>query len=351
MIIANSPAPICRAEFTHTQIEQLEQHIGISHTTMVCMSVEQGIINDHTMNMNMKATGEASDVNPLVAAEVVIRSEKKHIKKVTSTPIMMGADPNTISTTKSAKDGILQQDTASTVSDSEDDNGAVEFEEEEEVAAVATEAETNNNLPTSAVAVAPTKTKPALMILQKTNSLPDFPTLLIEDDCSPKIAPKPCRVSRSQSETKSSSTADGKLLLPRRSVTFGVVNIREYDLTLGDHPDCSFGPPMSLDWCYEEVYESELEYYETHREPRRKPYQMIQNYFRRKNILMACAGFSERDLKKATREVERCKFKRAITKKFLPAWKVEDALQSAARKTKRAVKKRSSRKNVQYQDV
>ena len=38
--------------------------------------------------------------------------------------------------------------------------------------------------------------------------------------------------------------------LPARHVHFGTVTIRRYQQTLGDHPDCDSGPPITLDWDY-----------------------------------------------------------------------------------------------------
>mmetsp|Transcript_3224 Transcript_3224/g.5063 ORF Transcript_3224/g.5063 Transcript_3224/m.5063 type:complete len:328 (-) Transcript_3224:384-1367(-) len=324
---------------------------------MVCMSaLEQSSVN---MDMEKAPTvGTATSETPTLV-----------ISKTTSKQTLMDADEKKIqaSTAKSSHRSMLssKDETVIIVSDSEDslsgisekeDDSAEEFEE---VSVSSAEERVEPSVATSAGG--PEHDDEYLMstsnhsrIIKKTRSLPDFPTLLGGSNHeSPKISvPKSVKVSRSQSETASENHQVAHLGA-RRSVTFGVVNIREYDLTLGDHPDCTFGPPMSLDWDYEEVFESSVEYYETNREPRRKPHQMIQNYFRRKNILMACAGFSEKDLKKATREVERAKFKRNLTKTFLPAWKFEDVLESAARKTKRAVtrknKRSSTKKSVQCQ--
>jgi hypothetical protein len=59
----------------------------------------------------------------------------------------------------------------------------------------------------------------------------------------------------------------------RRRVRFSTVNVREYQLTLGDHP-WAVSYPLSLDWSYskdsertydvDEFYKRQLEYYHTH---------------------------------------------------------------------------------------
>mmetsp|Transcript_17467 Transcript_17467/g.23337 ORF Transcript_17467/g.23337 Transcript_17467/m.23337 type:complete len:167 (-) Transcript_17467:240-740(-) len=52
-------------------------------------------------------------------------------------------------------------------------------------------------------------------------------------------------------EKKSTSPS----LYPRTktSVRFGRVDVREYELTLGDNPSCSNGPPLTLDWSYQNI--------------------------------------------------------------------------------------------------
>merc|ERR1711907_760364 len=58
----------------------------------------------------------------------------------------------------------------------------------------------------------------------------------------------------------SSSTADtGK---HRRSVSFSNVQVREYDLCLGDNPSVTQGAPVSLDWSYKTEASYQLDEYE-----------------------------------------------------------------------------------------
>jgi hypothetical protein len=120
-------------------------------------------------------------------------------------------------------------------------------------------------------------------------------------------------------------------------VSFNEINVRFYDQCLGDHPSTSYGPPISLDWNYEEAEPIDIDEYEHKRGPRRTLRQLMVNYYTRKNTLMWTYGVSEEELKKATRAASRTAFQRGVTKYFLPVSKVEEVVASAARKTKRVV--------------
>jgi hypothetical protein len=124
----------------------------------------------------------------------------------------------------------------------------------------------------------------------------------------------------------------------RRSVSFDTIRTRFYDQTIGDHPNVSYGPPISLDWKYEEGETMDVEIYEEKRGKPRKIRQLMLNYYQRKNVLMWSYGFSEEEIKKATRESDKIQFQRAVTKCLLPVSMVEDFVQSAGRKAKRVVK-------------
>lgn len=143
----------------------------------------------------------------------------------------------------------------------------------------------------------------------------------------------------------SSSTHDDDEYRPRRvksAVTFKEIQMRHYDQTLGDHPNTSYGPPITLDWNYEESEAVGVDAYEEKRGKRRTMQQMMMNYYVRKNTLMWSYGHSEEELKKATRATGRVQFQRGVTKYFMACSKVEEVVASAARKTKRAVKRSKS---------
>ena len=126
-------------------------------------------------------------------------------------------------------------------------------------------------------------------------------------------------------------------------VSFHEVNMRFYDQCVGDHPSTSYGPPISLDWNYEEAEPINIDEYENQRGARRTLRQLMVNYYTRKNTLMWTYGVPEEELKKATKACGRAAFQRGVTKYLLPVSKLEEVLASAARKTKRVVSGKTKR--------
>jgi hypothetical protein len=131
----------------------------------------------------------------------------------------------------------------------------------------------------------------------------------------------------------------------RSSVSFHEIKVRYYDQTIGDHPNTSYGPPIALDWHYEEAEPIHIDEYEENRGNRRTLRQLMINYYTRKNLLMWTYGHSEEEVKKATKASNKASFQRGVTKYFLPVSKVEEAVQSAAHKTRRMVVKRNKKVN------
>ena len=119
------------------------------------------------------------------------------------------------------------------------------------------------------------------------------------------------------------------------SIRFDQVHIRAYTQTIGDNPSVSYGPPISLDWTFEELPSEDLEVYETTRPSRRNLRQMMMNYYHRVNLLTWACGVSEQELKRAEKDANRIKRSRSLTKTLLPAQKLEEAWQSVGRKAKR----------------
>lgn len=130
---------------------------------------------------------------------------------------------------------------------------------------------------------------------------------------------------------------------PRReSVTFADVHIRNYDQTIGDNPSVGYGPPISLDWGYDQLQPVSVDDYEDNRPPRRKLRNMMLSYYNRKNILSFLYDHSEDELKQAEKEANKAKRERYVTKVALPLSRFEHMAQSAKRKAKRIRKRTQS---------
>jgi hypothetical protein len=125
----------------------------------------------------------------------------------------------------------------------------------------------------------------------------------------------------------------------KRHISFHQVVVRYYGMILGDHPNCSYGPPVTLEWDYLEYEPLPLDEYEYHHARRRPLRLLMLNYYKRKAMLLADHNYSMRELQQATREVDRTKRQRAITKNMLPYRSVEDIIMTAGRRLKRVFKK------------
>jgi hypothetical protein len=147
--------------------------------------------------------------------------------------------------------------------------------------------------------------------------------------------------SRSVPCTNTQAATEAQVLRRATGVVFHEVCIRNYEQTIGDNPSVSYGPPISLDWGYEEVEPITLDEYEKNRGPRRSTRQMMLNYYNRKNLLTWRCGATEDEMKAAEKEGNKIKGQRSITKAFLPAQKFEEVFQSIRRKTKRMARGRN----------
>ena len=126
----------------------------------------------------------------------------------------------------------------------------------------------------------------------------------------------------------------------KRKVRWGSVLVRDYPMILGDNPCCSCGPPVTLDWEYEEHAPLGVDAYECHHPFRRTLRELGRGYYQRKHLL-SLAGFTEEDFKRAEREASRAKLRRSIARSMAvvyPLFKAADAVESAGRKIKRLLK-------------
>merc|ERR1712176_1236507 len=53
----------------------------------------------------------------------------------------------------------------------------------------------------------------------------------------------------------------------KKSVGFGSINFRNYAVIMGDHPCCTMGCPLTLDWSFSEGEHVSVDEYENSRSP------------------------------------------------------------------------------------
>ena len=87
-----------------------------------------------------------------------------------------------------------------------------------------------------------------------------------------------------------------------RNVSFNELKIREYDMTLGDHPSAVTGPPVQLSWDHKPEMAIGLEEYERAREPRRNRRQLRLSYKERERVLFNERGFTPEEVNSAWME-------------------------------------------------
>lgn len=123
---------------------------------------------------------------------------------------------------------------------------------------------------------------------------------------TPKRGKSPKAVLRNDMESTSSRSVElGAVRFGRtdttlvHSIQYGNVEIREYSNTLGDHPACSDGPPISLDWSFRSrPLTMSIDDYEACRGPRRDWPDLTIPKERRERILVRL-GYSYEDILQA----------------------------------------------------
>ena len=112
----------------------------------------------------------------------------------------------------------------------------------------------------------------------------------------------------------------------RSSVSFGSVEIREFNRIVGDHPDCKLGPPLGIDWQYIQRQQVPVDDFE--QSPRHGLYPLDTHL--RKEILQFGFGVPEEEIIQAEKEVEKAARLREKTRQQLKISKRTQALIKAA---------------------
>lgn len=144
--------------------------------------------------------------------------------------------------------------------------------------------------------------------------------------------PRPCRSIMHDAESPGRRSCE--VTESKRRISFRDVTVRDYDMVLGDHPNCSWGPPVALGWSYLEYEPLDLNEYEYHHSRRRPLKKLVLSSNYRTEMLRP--EHSNEEIRLAVKEKDRAMLRRSVTRKLLPLSGVEDALESAGRKVKRA---------------
>jgi hypothetical protein len=126
-------------------------------------------------------------------------------------------------------------------------------------------------------------------------------------------------------------------MMNKRTVSFSQLDIKEFKMSLGDHPCSSSGPPVMLDWDARPTLERvvSLDEYERMRSPRRSRNKLKLSYRDRKGILEQ--GFTTEEVNRAWAEAIKIRQQRHETLRrgtLLNAW--DDVYESWQRKCHRA---------------
>ena len=142
---------------------------------------------------------------------------------------------------------------------------------------------------------------------------------------------------------KGSSTKNNTSLaaqpLTKRTVSFSQLDIKEFKMSLGDHPCSSTGPPVMLDWESRPTLERvvSLDEYERMRSPRRKRNKLRLSYRERKSVLEDQQGFTTEEVNQAWAEAIKIRQQRHETLKRSPFLNtLDDVYESWQRKCHRA---------------
>mmetsp|Transcript_30524 Transcript_30524/g.46238 ORF Transcript_30524/g.46238 Transcript_30524/m.46238 type:complete len:164 (-) Transcript_30524:159-650(-) len=122
-------------------------------------------------------------------------------------------------------------------------------------------------------------------------------------------------------------------------VTFDTVDVREYERTVGDHPETKIGPPIALGWGYVEGKSVPLDQFELQK--RRKGIRRMTSVARR-NILQLF-GVPDDEILQAENDVQKIQKSRERTRK---QGSISGRTESAVRNIKRTFKRSFSRERL-----
>lgn len=117
----------------------------------------------------------------------------------------------------------------------------------------------------------------------------------------------------------------------QRRLSFGFVEVREYQRMVGDHPEVKFGPPMTLSWEFEEKPKQTLNEYELRRPSKRINFHL--SGVARRKLLRDVFGATDEEIDQAIKDVQSTRKKRENSLNQPKAVaRIDSAVRSAKRK-------------------
>jgi hypothetical protein len=137
--------------------------------------------------------------------------------------------------------------------------------------------------------------------------------------------------SDTEEESCSNTTADSS---SKKAVSFGLIEVREYNRVVGDNPAVRVGPPMSIGWEFVQKEAVSVDVYEKEKLPRTS--HLCMGNFTRKSVLREAFGVSSEEIRVAEKIVRKIQKQRCQTRKRGKAvTAIEYAVESAKRKMHR----------------
>jgi len=131
--------------------------------------------------------------------------------------------------------------------------------------------------------------------------------------------------------------------LTGKGVQFGVCEIREYPVTLGDNPGGNWGPPLTLSWDHYGTFTMLLEEFESQHPPRRTGSQMNLPRSVREDMLRN-AGFSRGEIRAGSKEVNKSRGQRRRTRELQQLTGLQELTEKLSRGTSNAIFRRGKKK-------
>ena len=138
-----------------------------------------------------------------------------------------------------------------------------------------------------------------------------------------------------------SSSEDSIKSNETKSVQFSTIEIRDYSLCLGDHPDVNRGAPVSLDWEYQVEQSFDIVEYERRSVPKKTHNEMIRMAFEREFTLRKL-GYSEEEIKTRSRSVKKDRKNRSQTRRTM----IFEPFMIISEKTRRWIVRRKGLRNT-----